>query len=51
MIKNTFLNSLKIKEIIDSGTLGQVVNINHTEDIGFWHFAHSYVRYATNKQQ
>jgi len=35
---------LKIKEVIESGAIGQVVNINHTENVGFWHFAHSFVR-------
>ncbi len=34
----------KIKEIIDSGIIGDIVNINHTENIGYWHFAHSYTR-------
>lgn len=34
----------KIKEIIDSGIIGEVVGINHTENIGYYHFAHSYVR-------
>jgi len=34
----------KIKELIDSGEIGDVVNIQHIEPIGFQHVAHSYVR-------
>lgn len=34
----------KIKEVIDSGVIGEVVHINHTENVGYWHFSHSYVR-------
>ena len=33
-----------IKEIIQSGELGNVVTIAHNENIGYYHFAHSYVR-------
>jgi len=35
---------VKIKEIIDSGAIGDVMTVNHTENVGFWHFAHSFVR-------
>ena len=35
---------LKMKEVIDSGVIGQVVNIEHLEPVNYWHMAHSYVR-------
>lgn len=34
----------KVKEIIDSGVLGQLVGIEMTENVGYWHQAHSFVR-------
>ena len=34
----------KVKEIVATGRLGQLVGIEHLEPIGWWHFAHSYVR-------
>ncbi|HOE78083.1 MAG TPA: Gfo/Idh/MocA family oxidoreductase [Bacilli bacterium] len=34
----------KIKEIIDSKELGNVIDIQHNENVGYYHFAHSYVR-------
>ena len=34
----------RIKEIIDSGTLGRLVSIDHSENIGNFHMAHSFVR-------
>ncbi|XP_070579331.1 putative oxidoreductase YteT isoform X2 [Ptychodera flava] len=37
-------SKVKIKEIIESGAIGKVVNIQHTEPVGYFHFAHSYVR-------
>jgi len=34
----------RIRQIIESGKLGRVVTIQHNENIGYYHFAHSYVR-------
>lgn len=34
----------KVKELIDSGSLGEVVAIHASEGVGTWHQAHSYVR-------
>jgi hypothetical protein len=34
----------KIKEIIDHKYLGNVIDIQHNENVGYFHFAHSYVR-------
>jgi predicted dehydrogenase len=33
-----------VKEIVAKGRLGKLVGIEHLEPIGWWHFAHSYVR-------
>jgi predicted dehydrogenase len=33
-----------IKEAIDKKLIGEVVNIQHNENIGYFHFAHSFVR-------
>lgn len=33
-----------IKEIIDSGKLGQIININYSINLGYWIYAHSFVR-------
>lgn len=33
-----------IARLLDKGRIGDLVSIQHTESIGHWHFAHSYVR-------
>jgi len=33
-----------IKQIIDSGEIGEIMTIQHLEPLGYWHHAHSYVR-------
>lgn len=34
----------KIKSVIGSGVLGKIISIDHTENVGYFHFAHSFVR-------
>ena len=33
-----------LKSIVDSGRIGRVLSAQHLEPVGFWHYAHSYVR-------
>ena len=33
-----------IKTIIEDGTIGELVTIQHNENVSYWHQAHSYVR-------
>jgi predicted dehydrogenase len=39
-------NMLLRKLLLEEKVIGDVVSINHTEPVGWWHFSHSYVRYA-----
>ncbi|WP_406674813.1 Gfo/Idh/MocA family oxidoreductase [Nonomuraea sp. N2-4H] len=34
----------RVKDVLDSGRLGEIVTIEHLEPVGWWHHAHSYVR-------
>jgi predicted dehydrogenase len=33
-----------IKRAIDSGELGEILTIQHSENVSYWHYAHSYCR-------
>lgn len=33
-----------VRSLVESGAIGDIVNVQHLEPVGFWHFAHSYVR-------
>ena len=34
----------RLKAVVDSGALGDVVSVDHLEPVGYWHQAHSFVR-------
>ncbi|MBC8497213.1 MAG: Gfo/Idh/MocA family oxidoreductase [Chloroflexi bacterium] len=34
----------KMREIIQSGDLGEIINVSHRENVSWWHMAHSFVR-------
>lgn len=34
----------RLKEIIESQVIGDIVSVTHAENVAFWHYAHSYVR-------
>ena len=36
----------ELYRVLHSGQVGDIVNVEHTEHIGFWHFLHSFVRGA-----
>lgn len=33
-----------LRRILDSGWIGDLITIHHAENVGYWHFAHSFVR-------
>ncbi len=33
-----------VRRLLDDGRIGRLVTIHHAENIGWWHFAHSFVR-------
>ena len=33
-----------LRSLIADGAVGDIVNVHHLEPVGFWHFAHSFVR-------
>ena len=41
----------EIRRILESGRFGPVVSIQHNENIGYYHFAHSYVRGPWNNSE
>jgi len=34
----------KLKQLLDSGLVGDIVSVDHIEPVGYWHMAHSFVR-------
>lgn len=40
----------RVKELVDGGELGKIRNLRLSENVGHWHFAHSYVRGSWRRQ-
>ncbi|WBB62452.1 Gfo/Idh/MocA family oxidoreductase [Streptomyces sp. WMMC500] len=34
----------RLKALLDSGRIGDLISVEHLEPIGYWHYAHSFVR-------
>ena len=41
----------RLKEILNSGLIGNIINIQHLEPVGWFQYAHSYVRGNWNNEQ
>jgi predicted dehydrogenase len=33
-----------LRAVLDAGTIGEIVSVEHLEPVGFWHQSHSFVR-------
>lgn len=42
--------NLAMTDVIRSGALGELINVVHIEPVGYYHFAHSYVRGSWSKE-
>ena len=43
VLRYTLLTAL-LRQLISAGAVGRIISVQHLEPVGFWHFAHSYVR-------
>ena len=43
VLRYTPLTAL-LKQLLSGGAVGRIISVQHLEPVGFWHFAHSYVR-------
>ena len=40
-----------IKSFVDSGELGKIIHYDHSENVSYWHFGHSFVRGAYKNKE
>ncbi|KAJ3039261.1 hypothetical protein HK097_002889, partial [Rhizophlyctis rosea] len=39
--------NITLKSLLNSGIIGDLINVVHVEPVGWWHYAHSYVRVSS----
>ncbi|KAK2793794.1 hypothetical protein FQN52_000746 [Onygenales sp. PD_12] len=44
VMRYTPYNMMLHELVVEQGVVGEVVSVDHMESVGWWHFAHSYVR-------
>lgn len=44
-------NMLLRRLLLEDKAIGEVMSVNHTEPVGWWHFTHSYVRYVPRQHK
>lgn len=42
---------LKVRELLDSGVIGDIVSVAMSENVAYWHYAHSFVRGNWGKKE
>jgi predicted dehydrogenase len=50
VLRYTPLTAL-LRQLLSGGAVGRIISIQHLEPVGFWHFAHSYVRGNWRREQ
>jgi predicted dehydrogenase len=42
-------HNILLHQLLKDGVVGDIISMEHTEPVGWWHFSHSYVRYVRDQ--